>query len=151
MSIAMTVNILTMLLCAAVMIQSVRMMRSLRKVKDGALTDVVKALDTATVQARAVLQDMKRTLSSDCAENARLVAEARGLRDELSVMIGIADAAAERIVGAVGAANAGASAARDEQEEEQAAQSDDEEDAAETSARIDAIAAALTEAQAQAA
>ena len=57
-------------------------MRSLRKVKDGALSDTVKALDIATVQARAVLSDMKRTLSGDCAENARLVAEALSVRSE---------------------------------------------------------------------
>tara|TARA_Y100000815_G_scaffold274370_1_gene308239 strand:- start:163 stop:663 length:501 start_codon:yes stop_codon:yes gene_type:complete len=111
MDIAVTTNILTIVLCLAVLVQSSRMMRSLRKVKDGALSDTVKALDIATVQARAVLSDMKRTLSGDCAENARLVAEARGLRDELSVMIGIADSTAERIAGAV-------SSARGEQREE---------------------------------
>ncbi len=106
MNFAVTTNILTMMLCIAVLVQSLRMMRSLRKVKDGALTDTVKALDVATVQARAVLSDMKRTLSGDCAENARIVNEARALREELSVMIGIAESAAGRIRGAVGAANA---------------------------------------------
>lgn len=106
MSFAILANVLTMILCMAVLVQSVRMMRSLRTVKDGALTDVVGALEKATAQARAVLSDMKATLGTDCAQHARLVTQARDLRDELSDMIGIADSACERIVGAVGIANA---------------------------------------------
>jgi hypothetical protein len=106
MSLAILANVLTMILCMAVLVQSVRMMRSLRTVKDGALTDVVGALEKATAQARAVLSDMKATLGTECAQNARLVGQARDLRDELSDMIGIADSACERIVGAVGIASA---------------------------------------------
>ncbi|WP_333572702.1 DUF6468 domain-containing protein [Sphingomonas sp.] len=106
MSIALFANVLTIILCVAVLVQSMRMMRSLRTVKEGALTDVVKALDNATVQARSVLSDMKATLGTDCARHARLVEQARDLRDELSDMIGIADSACERIVSAVSLANA---------------------------------------------
>jgi ribosomal protein S13 len=106
MSFAILANVLTIILCLAVLVQSMRMMRSLRTVKDGALTDVVKSLETATGLARAVLSDMKTTLSTDCARHARLVDQARDLRDELSDMIGIADSACERIVDAVGIANA---------------------------------------------
>ncbi|MET3722447.1 DUF6468 domain-containing protein [Sphingomonas trueperi] len=106
MSIALFANVLTIILCVAVLVQSMRMMRSLRAVKEGALTDVVKALDNATVQARSVLSDMKATLGTDCARHARLVEQARDLRDELSDMIGIADSACERIVSAVSLANA---------------------------------------------
>lgn len=106
MSIALLANVLTIILCMAVLVQSVRMMRSLRTVKDGALTQVVSALEKATTEARAVLSDMKQTLGTDCAQHARLVQRARELRDELAVMTGIADAAAERIVSAVGMANA---------------------------------------------
>ncbi|WP_294258430.1 DUF6468 domain-containing protein [uncultured Sphingomonas sp.] len=122
MSIALFANVLTIILCVAVLVQSMRMMRSLRTVKDGALTDVVKALDHATVQARAVLSDMKATLGTDCARHARLVEQARDLRDELSDMIGIADSACERIVSAVSLANALRVA-----EEEAAAEAADEE------------------------
>lgn len=106
MSLAILANVLTMILCMAVLVQSVRMMRSLRTVKDGALTEVVGALEKATSQARAVLSDMKATLGTECAQHARLVGQARDLRDELSDMIGIADSACERIVNAVGIANA---------------------------------------------
>lgn len=125
MSIALFANVLTIILCVAVLVQSMRMMRSLRAVKDGALTDVVKALDHATVQARAVLSDMKQTLGTDCARHARLVEQARDLRDELSDMIGIADSACERIVSAVSLANAlrvaGDEAAAEEAEAEASA------------------------------
>jgi ABC-type transporter Mla subunit MlaD len=106
MNFALLANVLTMIFCMAVLVQSVRMMRSLRTVKDGALTEVVTALEKATAGARSVLSEMKSTLGTDCAQHARLVEQARDLRDELSDMIGIADAACERVVNAVGLANA---------------------------------------------
>lgn len=106
MSLAIAANALTMIFCMAVLVQSVRMMRSLRTVKDGALTEVVTSLEKATAGARSVLSEMKATLGTDCAQHARLVEQARALRDELEVMTGIADAACERIVGAVSIANA---------------------------------------------
>jgi len=106
MSFALLANVLTMIFCMAVLVQSVRMMRSLRTVKDGALTETVTALEKATAGARAVLSEMKTTLGTDCAQHARLVDQARGLRDELSDMIGIADSACERVVNAVSLANA---------------------------------------------
>ena len=105
MNFALLANVLTMIFCMAVLVQSVRMMRSLRTVKDGALTEVVTALEKATTGARAVLSEMKSTLGTDCAQHARLVEQARDLRDELSDMIGIADSACERVVKAVGLAN----------------------------------------------
>jgi ABC-type transporter Mla subunit MlaD len=107
-----------MIFCMAVLVQSVRMMRSLRTVKDGALTEVVTALEKATAGARSVLSEMKSTLGTDCAQHARLVEQARDLRDELSDMIGIADAACERVVNAVGLANAVRSADAAEAEAE---------------------------------
>ncbi|MBO9713511.1 DUF6468 domain-containing protein [Sphingomonas sp.] len=105
MSISITANILTMIFCAAVLVQSMRMMRNLRTVKDGALTQVVTALEKATTEARSVLFDLKTTLSSDCMVNAKLVEEARSLRDELQTIVSLADGTAERLIAAVGAAN----------------------------------------------
>ncbi|WP_010544745.1 DUF6468 domain-containing protein [Sphingomonas elodea] len=134
MSIALFANVLTIILCVAVLVQSMRMMRSLRAVKDGALTDVVKALDNATVQARTVLSDMKQTLGTDCARHARLVEQARDLRDELSDMIGIADSACERIVSAVSLANALRVAGDEAAAEEEAGTVDEAEAAADTAA-----------------
>lgn len=106
MSLALLANALTMIFCMAVLVQSVRMMKSLRTVKDGALTETVTALQNATAQARAVLSDMKHTLGTEAAQNARVVEQARALRDELSDMIGIADGACERIVNSVALVNA---------------------------------------------
>jgi len=120
MSFAILANALTMILCMAVLVQSVRMMRSLRTVKDGALTEVVTALEKATAGARSVLSEMKSTLGTDCAQHARLVDQARDLRDELSDMIGIADAACERVVNVVGLANAVRSAEAVESDEAEA-------------------------------
>jgi len=91
-------NILVMMLCVAVLVQSVRLMRSFRNFSDGDLKLTVPALDKATGQARAVLSELKETLRADCAASARTLAEAETLREELSMMIGIANAAAERIM-----------------------------------------------------
>jgi hypothetical protein len=97
-------NMATMLFCIAVLIQSVRMMRCLRAMKSDAFGTMVAALDTSTAQARRVLADLRETLRVDCAANARVIATGTAMREELTVMAGIADAAAERIVEAVGAA-----------------------------------------------
>ena len=104
MSFEILTSVATMIFCSAVLVQSVRMMRSLRAVKDGALTEVVGALDKSTAQARVVLSELRETLH-DCATSARSLADAREIAEELSVMIGIANASAERIVEAAGAAN----------------------------------------------
>ncbi|WP_298675546.1 DUF6468 domain-containing protein [uncultured Sphingomonas sp.] len=106
MTIALVANLLTSILCAAVLVQSVRMARSLNQVKDGDLPLMVAALDKATGEARGVLSEMKRTLGADCAQHARQVERARELRDELELITGIGNAAAERILGAVKLANA---------------------------------------------
>ena len=97
MSFATFSNIATTVLCLAVLIQSVRMMRSLKAVKEGALTDVVGALDKSTAEARAVLSEMKAALVH-CAGNGRVLDNSRAIADELRLMIDIANATAERLV-----------------------------------------------------
>lgn len=101
MSFATLANIATMLFCLAVLVQSVRMMRSLKTVRDGALTEVVATLDRSTLQARKVLSELRETLRGDASTIVRTVAEGRAMADELSIMIGVADVSAERIVDAV--------------------------------------------------
>jgi len=108
MNVAVITNILTMALCIAVLVQSVRMMRSLKAVKEGALTDVVTALDRSTVQARGVLSEIKAALM-ECAGNARILEDCKDMADELSVMIEIANSTAERLVQAASVANRAAS------------------------------------------
>jgi hypothetical protein len=98
MSFAVLTNLVVIMLCGAVLVQSLRMMRSLGAVKNGALKETVAALETATCQARAVLGDLKETLRTDGAANARAVVQGEAMREELAILVGIANAAAERIV-----------------------------------------------------
>jgi hypothetical protein len=106
MSFAMLSNILTMMFCAAVLVQSVRMIRCLQAVKGVDFGTMVAALDTSTARARAVLAELRETLRTDCAANARVIASGEAMREELTVMTGIADAVAERLVESVGKASA---------------------------------------------
>jgi hypothetical protein len=98
MTFATLTNIVLILLCGAVLVQSVRMMRNFETLKKGGLKDVVDALDKSTAQARVVLGDLKDTLRSEGAANARSVAKGEEMREELTVMVGIANAVAERII-----------------------------------------------------
>jgi hypothetical protein len=115
MTFTLITNFACMILCCAVLVQSMRLMRSLRAVKDGSLGQVVQSLDKATGLARAVLSDMKNTLGRDAAANAATLDEAKAIRDELNVMIGIGDAIAERIANASSAANAAKSSDADDE------------------------------------
>lgn len=105
MTFATFTNILLMLLCVAVLVQSARMMRSFNAIKSGDLGETVRQLDRATAQARLVLAELKTILATDGAATSRTIASGESLRDELSVMVGIGNAVAERIMDA--AANAG--------------------------------------------
>ncbi len=98
MSFATFTNIIVILVGGAVLVQSVRIMRSFQAVKTGGLKEMVEALDRATAQARSVLADLKHTLRTEGAANARTVAQGENVRDELAVMVGIANAAAERML-----------------------------------------------------
>ena len=101
MTFATLSNIATMLFCIAVLVQSVRLMRALRAVKSDDFGAIISALDASTAQARTVLADLRETLRTECAANARVIATGTAMREELTVMSGIADSVAERIVAAV--------------------------------------------------
>ncbi|RJF85744.1 DUF6468 domain-containing protein [Sphingomonas cavernae] len=105
MTFATFTNLVLMALCVAVLIQCARMMRSFNAIKSGDLGETVKQLDRATAQARSVLAELKTILATDGAATTRTIASGESLRDELSVMVGIGNAVAERIMDA--AANAG--------------------------------------------
>lgn len=106
MTFATFTNIIVILLCIAVLVQSVRLMRSFRVVQDGGLKDMVGSLDRVTIQARTVLADLKQTLATDGRANADAVARGEAIREELSVMVGIANAVAERLMESANAAPA---------------------------------------------
>ncbi|MBY8337855.1 hypothetical protein KYN89_12460 [Alteriqipengyuania sp. NZ-12B] len=106
MSFTVFTNVITVLFCIAVLIQSVRMMRSLKDVREGQLDRTVGALDTATAKAQGVLSELKQTLSVEGAANARALGDAREVREELHLMIGIANAMAERLMEAASVGSA---------------------------------------------
>ena len=112
MSFAVVTNIVTALFCLAVLVQSVRMTRALNAMKDGGLNAVVDALDKSTTQARGVLGELKATLS-ECGGGERVMREGKEIAEELGVMIGIANAAAERLLEASASANRKAAEASD--------------------------------------
>tara|TARA_B100000678_G_C18229010_1_gene509995 strand:+ start:12707 stop:13270 length:564 start_codon:yes stop_codon:yes gene_type:complete len=103
MSFTAFTNIITILFCLAVLIQSVRMMRSLNQVRYSELDSTVGALDAATTKAREVLSEMKEILTSEAPANAQVLGEARKVREELDIMVGIANAMAERLIEAASA------------------------------------------------
>lgn len=104
MNLSSLANIVTACFCLAVLVQSVRMMRALKAMKEGGLSEVVEALDRSTAQARGVLSELKATLG-ECARSERGLRDGRELADELGVMIGIANASAERLMEAADVAN----------------------------------------------
>lgn len=108
MSFATTTNIVTIILCIAVLVQSARMMRSLAALKSVDLPTMVTALDAATGQARLVLSELKEVLRKDGEPNMRALARAEAIRDELGVMVGIANATADRLLESSAAARAAA-------------------------------------------
>jgi predicted flap endonuclease-1-like 5' DNA nuclease len=91
-------NLVLMLLCVAVIVQSLRMAKSFRSFRSCALNDSVAQLDRATGQAKAVLAELRTLLANDGAAQARAIASGEALRDELSVIVGIGNSIAERIV-----------------------------------------------------
>ena len=110
MNFATVANLGTMILCAAVLVQSVRMMRSLKAVRGGAIVEVVTLLDRSTAEARMVLSELKAALH-DCSASARALADGQAIADELTVMVGIANASADRMADVANAARRQAGAA----------------------------------------
>lgn len=92
------INAIMIVLCVAVIVQTMRMAKSLRDIRTSALNESVARLEHATDQARAVLGHMKTLLATEVVAQGRAVAASEALRDELSVMVGIGNAVAERIV-----------------------------------------------------
>lgn len=109
MNAAMIADVATMLLCAAVLVQCARLMRSLQQLRKAGLRETVEALERATGEARSVLGNLKQFLATDMGECGEIVAEGVAMRDELTVMIGIGNAVAERIVEAAAVGKRGGS------------------------------------------
>ncbi|URD61381.1 DUF6468 domain-containing protein [Sphingomonas sp. KRR8] len=98
MSIATTVNLVLVILCLAVLVQCHRMMRSLDGFRRADLPGTAAALETATTEACRVLEQLRRLLSEETPSKLRALGEAERIGDELAVMIGIANASADRLL-----------------------------------------------------
>ncbi len=111
MSFATTVNIAAILLCLAVLVQSIRLMRALDAIKAGGLAPMVAGLEAATAEARRVLGHLTVLMRGDLAVTAQTLGDGKAILDELAVMTGIGNAIAERIVEAAAAGNRAQAAA----------------------------------------
>ena len=107
MTFATATNILTIVLCIGVLVQSMRMSRHLKAMKSAGLSEMVAALDHSTTQARLIVAELRTLLRGEGASQLRSIEKGKEITDELNVIIGIADAAAERIIGAVTNVSAG--------------------------------------------
>lgn len=97
MTFATTINIVTIILCGSVLVQIARMMRSLAAFRSADLPSTVAALTRATSDAGRVLSDLKQALA-ETDPRLRILGDARAVTDELSVMVGIANATADRLL-----------------------------------------------------
>lgn len=100
MTFATISNLVLTALCIVVVVQSLRMVKGIQQIRSSSLDEGVAQLDAATARAREVLMELKSVLGNVSAEQQRAIAEAHALRDELSVVVGIGNAVAERIVDA---------------------------------------------------
>lgn len=98
-------NAMMMLLCLAVIVQTLRVSKSIRDLRSTPLGDGVAQLERATAQARAVLGELRSLLANETLAQNRAAANSEALREELAVMVGIGNSVADRIMEAVAAQN----------------------------------------------
>jgi hypothetical protein len=98
MSFATTINLVTILLCSAVLVQCWRMTRALDRFRAADFPGTVAALQGATAEAEAVLHRIRGVLATEAEPKLKVIAEAGQAADELGVMIGIANASADRLL-----------------------------------------------------
>lgn len=97
MTFATIINAILSGLCVIVVVQSLRMVKSVREIRNLSLDESIAQIDAATSRAQAVLTELKMILSSTTAVQNRAIVEGEALRDELELMIGIGNSVADRI------------------------------------------------------
>lgn len=107
MTFATVINLVLAILCVVVVIQSLRMMKAVKELQSASLEKGVGQLEAATAHAQAVLTELKSVLGTAMTAQNRTLVDGEALRDELSVMVGIGNAVAERIVDAAAAQKSG--------------------------------------------
>ncbi|QJU57446.1 hypothetical protein HL653_06250 [Sphingomonas sp. AP4-R1] len=98
MSLTIISNIVVSILCVGVLIQVTRMSLALRTLQRSDIGETVAALDHATARATATLAEFQRALAAESAANHRSLSSGEALRDELSVMVGVGNNIADRIM-----------------------------------------------------
>lgn len=98
MSLTTLINLVTILLCSAVLVQCWRMTRALDRFRAADFPGTVSALAAATGEAEAVLHRIRGVLVTEAEPKLKIIAEAGQAADELGVMIGIANASADRLL-----------------------------------------------------
>lgn len=100
-------NIVTSLLCAGVLVQTVRLSRAVRTLRQSGLVDVVQTLEAATAASQQAWSALGTVLATDGPTLDAAVRDGRAvrdqlhaLRDELSLMIDIGNGVADRILAA---------------------------------------------------
>lgn len=98
MTLATTINLALAILCVAVLVQCQRMMRRLDGFRRADLPGTAAALAGATTEASRVLEQLRHLLAEETPDKLRALSEAERIGDELAVMIGIANASADRLL-----------------------------------------------------
>lgn len=98
MTAATIINLVTIILCSAVLVQCWRMTRALNRFRAADFPGTVTALQAATGEAEAVLRRIRGVLATEAEPKLKIIAEAGQAADELGVMIGIANASADRLL-----------------------------------------------------
>ena len=98
-------NVILMILCAAVLVQTARLMRNIKALRSTDFKAMILAMDRSAEEARQVIVEMKETLGGCVAANNLSMKASQDLRDELSLITDLANAAADRIIASVAEAN----------------------------------------------
>ncbi len=102
---ANAINAVLVVSCSAVLVQSWRMDRRMKTFREVQLAEGVNQIERATMQARRVLSDLKQLLATEGMAQSNVLASAEAMREELSMMVGIGNSVAERIMDAASIAN----------------------------------------------
>ena len=97
MPVATVMNVLTMVLCCGVLLQSWRMSQLLKRFRTADFPAMVTGITGATEEAEAVLERLRALLANAAEPKLKAIATADRIADELGVMIGLANASADRL------------------------------------------------------
>lgn len=98
MTVASTINLITIFFCGAVLVQCWRMRIALDRFRSTDLPGMVTALERSTHEAEGVLRRIRALLATEAEPKLLTLSEASRVADELGVMIGIANASADRLL-----------------------------------------------------